>query len=247
MLKWYGIDLHIHTVLSPCGDWGMTPKVIVERAKVKNIDIIAITDHHMVENYPAVKYWGDKMGVFILPGIEIQSREEAHIVGIFKDYLYALNFQKELWNFLPNLKNDENLFGIQVVVNEKDEVERIEERLLSISVSLSIEEILTMIKKMEGISILAHIDRPVYSVISTLGFIPEYLEYDIIEFSKKVNLQKFLEEQPNLRNKPYIISSDAHYINDIMEPKSFLSLEGFSWNNFLRAIKENNIKNKVEV
>ncbi|MEN2983406.1 MAG: PHP domain-containing protein [Dictyoglomaceae bacterium] len=247
MLKCYGIDLHIHTVLSPCGDWSMTPRAIIERAKMRKINIIAITDHHIVENYPAVKYWGDKMGVFTLPGIEIQSREEAHIVGIFKDYLYALEFQRELWNYLPNLKNNENLFGVQVVVNEKDEVERIEERLLSISVTLSIEEILKMIEKMEGISILAHIDKPIYSVVSTLGFIPESLRYDIIEFSKKVNPTKFLEKYPHLGKKPYIISSDAHYIDDIMEPKSYLILDDFTWDNFLKAFKEKNIKNKVEV
>lgn len=246
-MRCYAIDLHIHTVLSPCGDWSMTPKAIVERAKMKKIDIIAITDHHIVENYPAVKYWGDKMGVSVLPGIEIQSKEEVHIVGIFKDYSCAFNFQKKLWDYLPNLKNDENLFGIQVVVNEKDEVERVEERLLAVSVSLSIEEILNMIKKMEGISILAHIDKPVYSVISTLGFIPESLRYDIIEFSKRGDPKKLFEKYPNLKNKPYIVSSDAHYINDIMEPKSFLNLGNFSWNDFLIAIKENNLKTIVEV
>lgn len=247
MLKWYGIDLHIHTVLSPCGDWSMTPREIVEKARMEKIDVLAITDHNIVENYPSVKYWGDKMGIFILPGIEIQSREEAHILGIFKDYLSALNFQRELWKYLPNLKNNENLFGIQVVVNDKEEVERVEEKLLATSVSLSIEEILNKVREMEGISILAHIDRPIYSVISTLGFIPESLNYDIIEFSRRGDPIKFFKEHPKLKNKPYIISSDAHYINDIMEPKSFLFLEDFSWDNFLISIKRNNIKNKAEV
>ncbi|MGB9858188.1 MAG: PHP domain-containing protein [Dictyoglomaceae bacterium] len=246
-MRWYGIDLHIHTVLSPCGDFSMSPKAIVERAKMLNIDIIAITDHHIVENYPAVRYWGEKMGVIVLPGIEIQTKEEVHIVGIFKDYLSALEFQKKIWTYLPNLRNDENLFGIQVVVNENEEVERIEERLLSVSLSLSIEEVIDLIREKNGISILAHLDRPSYSIISNLGFIPETLKYDILELSKRGEPEKFITDFPSLKDKPLIISSDAHFINDMIMPKTFLGLDSFSWENFLRSLKSKKIRYQMEV
>lgn len=246
-MRWYGIDLHIHTVLSPCGDWSMSPKKIVERAKMLNIDIIAITDHHIVENYPVVKYWGDRMGIVVLPGMEIQTKEEVHIVGIFKDYLSALKFQNEIWSFLPNLKNDENLFGVQVVVNEKEEVERIEERFLATSLSLSLKEAINLIRKRNGISILAHLDRPSYNVISNLGFIPEDLEYDVLELSKRGNPEKFLKKFPNLEEKPLIICSDAHFIDDMIKPKTFLGLDNFSWENLLQAFKDKNIKHQMEV
>jgi len=246
-LKWYGIDLHIHTVLSPCGDFSMAPKKIIERAKLNNIDIIAITDHHIVENYPAVKYWGDKMGIIVLPGMEIQTKEEVHVIGIFEDYIYALNFQEYIWKYLPDLKNDENLFGIQVVVNEKEEVERIEERLLSTSINISIENVIDMIRNERGISILAHVDKPVYSIISNLGFIPEFLYYDAIEISRNKSPEKFWQEYPYLRDKPLIISSDAHFINDIMMPMTFIGLNNFSWDGFKDAILNKNIRYKMEV
>jgi hypothetical protein len=38
-LKLYKADMHIHTCLSPCGDWGMSPKRIVEKSLEKKLDI----------------------------------------------------------------------------------------------------------------------------------------------------------------------------------------------------------------
>jgi predicted metal-dependent phosphoesterase TrpH len=139
-LAWVGIDLHIHSVLSPCGDWSMSPKNIIERVKKMNIGVIAITDHHMVENYPAISFWGERMGVLVIPGMEIQTSEEVHIVSLFEDYDTALKFQKDIFNYLPDAKNREEIFGVQVVVNEKDEVERIEERLLNTSILLNVTD-----------------------------------------------------------------------------------------------------------
>ncbi|PMQ01640.1 MAG: histidinol-phosphatase [Dictyoglomus sp. NZ13-RE01] len=245
-MRWYGIDLHVHTVLSPCGDFEMSSKNIVKRAKMLGVEILAITDHHMVENYPAVKYWGDKMDVIVIPGMEIQSREEVHVVGLFENYETALEFQKVIWRYLPIMKNNEDLFGLQVVINEKDEVERIEERLLLTSTSLSLKEVTELIKKYEGLAVLAHIDKPMYSVISNLGFIPDDLNFDVLELSKNCDLNKF-SNMYNIKNKPVIISSDAHYLEDMIKPKTFLGMEDFSWKDFVKALKCKNIKYQLEV
>jgi len=94
-LKWVGVDLHIHTILSPCGDWDMSPKKIVERAKEVGLSVMGITDHHMVENFPAVSYWGKRLGILVIPGMEIQTKEEVHVLALFKDYELAYNFQKK--------------------------------------------------------------------------------------------------------------------------------------------------------
>jgi len=241
-LAWVGIDLHIHSVLSPCGDWSMSPKNIIERVKKMNIGVIAITDHHMVENYPAISFWGERMGVLVIPGMEIQTSEEVHIVSLFEDYDTALKFQKDIFNYLPDTKNREEIFGVQVVVNEKDEVERIEERLLNTSISLNVTDTVKKIKEYGGIIILAHVDRPSFSIISNLGFIPKDLFFDFIELSNKTNHNKFISEHPELKDKKFLISSDAHYLEDIKEPKTFIYLEEFSKKAVFKSLKEKNIK-----
>ena len=48
------IDLHMHSVLSPCGDLGMTPNNIVGMALLKEVDYIALTDHNTAKNLPAL-------------------------------------------------------------------------------------------------------------------------------------------------------------------------------------------------
>lgn len=226
-MSWVGLDLHIHTVLSPCGDWDMSPKKIIERAKEVGLSVIGITDHHMVENYPAVAFWGEKKGVVVIPGMEIQTKEEVHVLAFFKDYNGAFMFQKELWKYLPKSRNNEDIFGAQVVVNEKEEVERVEDRLLLTSVDLSLEDVTKLIRYFEGIIVLAHVNKPSFSVLSNLGFIPENLDYDLIELAEINNINNFIRNNPMIyRNKDkLIISSDAHYLEDIVYPRSFINIE----------------------
>ena len=45
-LTGFKADLHIHTVLSPCGDLEMSPTAIVDRALSRGLDMIAISDHN---------------------------------------------------------------------------------------------------------------------------------------------------------------------------------------------------------
>ncbi|HOJ92999.1 MAG TPA: PHP domain-containing protein [Dictyoglomaceae bacterium] len=241
-MKWYGADLHIHTVLSPCGDWSMSPKAIIERAKDLGIDIIAITDHHIVENYNAVSYWGEMMNIVVIPGMEIQTKEEAHITALFEDYKSALAFQKDMWQYLPDMKNNEEIFGVQVVVNENEEVERVEDKLLATSVNLGLEEVIAKIRKFNGIVNLAHIDRPVFSVLSNLGFIPEDISYDFLELSYRVDIKKFFESNYHLLKDSFIISSDAHFIEDMKVPKTYIGLEEYSIKEVFYSLREKKVK-----
>jgi len=238
------MDLHIHTVLSPCGDWEMSPKKIIERVKELGLGVIGITDHHTVENYPAVAFWGEKRGVVVIPGMEIQTKEEVHVVALFKDYNKSLMFQKELWKYLPENKNNEDLFGVQVVVNENEEVERIEDRLLLTSVNLSLEEVTKLIREFEGIIVLAHVNKPSFSVLSNLGFIPENLDFDFIELTEVNNIEDFIRSNiilNNSRNR-LIVSSDAHYINDIRITRSFINIERLTIESAFFCLKNKYVK-----
>ncbi len=54
MLKPFWVDLHIHTLLSPCGELEMGAPEIVERAREAGLDVIGIADHNTCENFPGI-------------------------------------------------------------------------------------------------------------------------------------------------------------------------------------------------
>ena len=71
-------DLHIHTVLSPCGDLEMSPSAIVQRALARGLDMIAISDHNTTRQVKVTQKIGRANGLFVLGGVEVTSQEEAH-------------------------------------------------------------------------------------------------------------------------------------------------------------------------
>lgn len=60
-------DLHIHSCLSPCGDQDMTPKNIVNMALLKELELIALTDHNSCKNCPAIMKAAAGTGLVVLP------------------------------------------------------------------------------------------------------------------------------------------------------------------------------------
>ncbi len=203
-------DLHIHTCLSPCADLEMSPLKVIRKAVEKGLDIIAICDHNSAKNTPYAFNLSKKFPIVVLPGIEVNSIEEVHILSIFDTPEKALLFQKYVYDGIKG-KNDEDLFGIQAVVNEFDEVEEIEDRLLISASSMSVEEIVEKTHSLDGIAIASHIDREAYSIIGKLGFIPPSLSLDGIEISK-TGSPKHIPE-----GFTAISSSDAHRLEEIGE------------------------------
>lgn len=201
------VDLHIHTVLSPCGDWSMSPVAIAKMAKHMHLDMIAITDHNSIYNIAACVKTCHMMGIEVIPGIEIQTKEEVHILGYFESYEKISKFYDEYEKTLPFVELDPEKQDTEVIVDENDEVLTEEKRYLIVSSSLSLEQCIALVHKYGGLAVASHVDRSAFSVMSQLGFIPEDAEFDGLEiFSSKEGLPaKF----------PLICSSDAHYINDI--------------------------------
>ena len=78
------VDLHIHSCLSPCGDMLMTPNNIVGMAYLKGLDAIAVCDHNSAGNLEAIGQVAQMMGVLLLPGLELNTREEVHLLCYFK-------------------------------------------------------------------------------------------------------------------------------------------------------------------
>ena len=111
-------DLHIHTCLSPCAELSMTPARIVERAASLGINIMAVCDHNTVEHVEVTADIAKKKGIKVIAGIEINSSEEVHVLGLFENMADALSMQAVVYENLPG-ENDEEAFGMQVLVNEE--------------------------------------------------------------------------------------------------------------------------------
>jgi len=212
MLRTLKADLHIHTCLSPCGELEMSPAAIAEQAKIKEIDIIGICDHNSAENVQAVIKAAQKFEISVLPGIEVTSQEEVHILALFDKVEEAFKLQEIIYENLPG-ENDEETFGMQVVVNDQGQVLGFNKKLLIGASTLSVEEVIAIIHSLNGLAIASHIDREAFSIISQLGFIPDHLEFDALEISPFTSPR---EAQQKFKPACALASfSDAHFLREI--------------------------------
>ncbi|MBO7208654.1 MAG: PHP domain-containing protein [Clostridia bacterium] len=215
MRCWY--DFHIHTALSPCGDNDMTPNNIVNMAKIKGLDAIAVTDHNSVKNAKAVMDAGSLIGLTVIPGMEIETCEEIHVVALFPNIENAVFAGDQVAKHLPSAKNRPDIFGEQLIMDKEDNVVGYEEQMLITATDLDIFEVFSLVKSAGGVAYPAHVDRHSYSVLSNLGFIPPELDTKFIEISKNVTDVNQYVANKNLEKYNLIFSSDAHYLWDISE------------------------------
>ena len=224
-LKAFAVDLHIHSCLSPCGDIDMTPNNIVNMSLLKGLDAIGIADHNSAKNLPGIEKLAKEAGLTLVPGIEVNTKEEIHVLAYFQKVEDALFVGDKLYEKLPDIKNNEKLFGEQLVLNEFDEETGRIEKLLINAVDISIEELRYMVKRLNGVIVPAHIDRRSFSIISNIGFIPDELNIKTVEHSSSyVKGQNPLVDMISSGYR-IIRSSDAHYLHQISEREFFMHLE----------------------
>ncbi|MGA9363434.1 MAG: PHP domain-containing protein [Bacteroidota bacterium] len=236
MLRYFKVDLHVHTCLSPCADLKMSPRKITEQAVKNNVDLIAICDHNSAENVVAVQSAAKGQSVVVLAGMEVCTKEEAHVLAIFEELGPALELQELVYRNLHG-ENDPEAFGLQVIVNEIDEVEGFQDKLLIGAADLSIEEAVNYIHQLDGLAIASHIDRESYSVIGHLGFIPENLEFDALELSRNISYAEARKRFAEYKRYPFIKNSDAHFLNDIGESATEYLLEEPSFGEIKKALR----------
>jgi PHP family Zn ribbon phosphoesterase len=208
-------DLHIHTCLSPCADLSMTPRAIVGKAASLGINIIAVCDHNSAENVGVTRDLAREKGINVIPGIEICSSEEVHVLGLFGDLEGVMKMQDVVYDNLQPGENDEDRFGMQVVVNEIDEVMDFNRRLLIGATGLSVNRVVELIHEFGGIAIASHIDREGFGIIGQLGFIPPEIEFDALEISRRISIDEALRTFSGYRRFPWVTSSDAHLLDEI--------------------------------
>jgi PHP family Zn ribbon phosphoesterase len=224
MLRAFRCDLHMHTCLSPCAEFDMYPKALIDKCIREKLDLIAICDHNASENVPYVLSLAKGKPLTVLPGMEISSMEEVHLLALFDDMRHLANLQAIVYEHLPG-KNREDVFGCQVIVNDRDEVEGMNERMLIGATQLPLQEIIDLIHSLGGLAVASHIDRPSYSIISQLGFIDPSMPFDALEVTPDTGIRRARQQYPGLSSFAFIESSDAHFIRDIGRAFTTMILE----------------------
>lgn len=214
-MRAFKADLHIHSVLSPCGGLEMSPSALVSRAKEIGLDWIAITDHNSLANCSAYEQVARAAGLAFSWGVEVQSAEEIHILVYFDDSEAARSFDQALYNSLIPMQNDVDFFGDQVVIDENEDIIRMENRALANSSLWELGELCEQALAHDGFVVPAHVDAGANSIISQLGFMPDDPVFDAFGITARCDIAKWKARQPYFVDKAFIRSSDAHYLSDL--------------------------------
>lgn len=225
MKEWLA-DFHVHTLLSPCAEIEMTPHHIVMRAAEAGVNMLAVTDHNASANVEAALLCAERYGIKVFPGMEVECKEEAHILTLFDDLAALEKWQCVVDGAMSGMQNRPERFGAQFVVDDDDNFVREEERMLLGPLKLSAEEVITTVNALGGLCIAAHVDKSAYSLLAQLGFLPSDMGLAAAEISR--NRLRELEErklQFLLGGLPYVTDSDAHMMDDFLSgPKNKLRL-----------------------
>ena len=234
----YKADLHIHTLLSPCGDLDMTPSEIVRLAKERGLDIIGITDHNTTKHGRLAREYGQQAGIYVLTGVEITTKEEAHCLAFFDSDADLDTFEIYLQENLPDIPNNPQKFGYQVQIDREENIIYEEPKFLPSAISKTVEEVAEKVHTLNGLFIPAHIDRPKFSIPSQLGFIPFDLNVDAVEISCHTTQASYLSKNKYLQQKTFIQSSDAHYPDQIGSVYCFFNIENLSFKEIKWALHQ---------
>lgn len=220
-MKKYRSELHIHTVLSPDAGVEMIPPLIVRKALELNLDLIAITDHNASENAAAVIRAAQGTPLTVLPGMELQTREEVHCLCLFDTLEQLRELQRLVDKSLPDVPNNIEFFGEQFIVDHTGAFIKRKERLLLNSTQLSFEEAYQAVTNIDGLFIPAHVTRQAFGLLPHLGFVPKTIALDALEISRHISPQKAVDLYPELQNYSLIQNGDVHFIDDFLGVTTF--------------------------
>lgn len=215
-------ELHVHTVLSPCAELEMLPPLIVQEALERGIHLIAITDHNSIGNIKAVQKAAAGTVLTVLPGMELQTREEVHVLCLFDQLEQAERWHKVVTSCLPAMENRPGYFGDQLLVDETGEFVARESRLLLTSTNLSIDEVWNQVEALGGMVIPAHVNRPANGLLSMLGFVPPEIPFSALEISRHLKPSAAVALHPELASYPLVQGGDAHRLEDLRGANQFM-------------------------
>ncbi len=212
----YFYDFHVHSCLSPCGDADNTPNNLAGMAFLNGVRIMALTDHNTSKNCPAFFAAARRYGIVPIGGMELTTAEDIHAVCLFETLDDAMAFNEEIDTRRIRVKNREDIFGEQLILDDEDNVIEHEENLLINATTVSLDEAPLLAAKYGGICYPAHIDRPANGAIEILGDFPHYVGFHIAELHDKSNRDSYVSTY-GLEGIRLLFSSDAHYLDQLRE------------------------------
>lgn len=196
----------------------MIPPLIVRTTLERGINLLAITDHNASANVEAVIKAAQGRALTVLPGMEVQTREEVHMLCLFDTLEQLADWQQQVDAHLPDLENNAELFGEQFVVDETGAFVRRERRLLLASARMTLKEAATRVHALGGLAIPAHIDRKAFSLIANLGLVPEGVPFAALEITRHITSAQARQRFPQVGDFPLMQSGDAHRLDEITGP-----------------------------
>lgn len=215
----------------------MTPANIAGMAMIKGLQVIAVTDHNSCKNCEAVCKAAEEYGILAIPGMELTTVEEVHVLCFFHTLDEALAFDAFVYGKLNRFANHEAIFGRQLLMNAKDEILGTEPNLLIQSTRISFMQVYEYMKQYHGVMVPAHINKSSHSVLSNLGFIPEESRFGTVEVISEKEMEGLKGTHSYLRQCQTIVNSDAHYLHQIHEPKWYLEVEEVTIEQILNQLK----------
>lgn len=227
-------DWHIHSCLSPCADDDMTCNNIVNMALLKGLESIALTDHNSTRQLPVFHQVANRR-IHVLYGVELQTREEVHVLGYFQKLEDATALQPWIDEHLTRIPNDPSYFGHQWLVDETDQPLQEYPDLLIDSLDVTLEQAEACVHEHGGAFVLAHVWGRNNSVITQLGFIPQSLRFDGIEIVHPQDRKQVEAMHPWLHDTVWLTSSDAHNLIDIHEAEYTITSDQWTalWRNVI--------------
>jgi predicted metal-dependent phosphoesterase TrpH len=208
-------DLHIHSALSACAEMIMSPRQILLRARAAGLTVLTLADHNASAHVPLAQRLGRDNGILVIPGMEVASREEVHLLVYFADMTALAEFQELVDRNLPEEANSPEMFGYQLLYDDQDEIVGCDERLRQVGTGLGLEEIITTVHGLGGAVVPAHIHRKRFSLMSQLGFVDSTAAFDAVEIARPAWVKGGYRLGQRVEGFPALSGSDAHYLEDV--------------------------------
>ncbi|MEG1887602.1 MAG: phosphoesterase [Oscillospiraceae bacterium] len=208
-------DFHTHSCLSPCGDNDMTPSNLVNMSMLCGVEVLALTDHNTCLNCAAAMKVATAANMLFIPGMELTTSEEIHVVCLFPQLESAESFGEFVYKKLPDIKNRPEIFGDQLILNENDQLVGTIDKLLINATSIDIYSVVPLVESYGGFCLPAHIDKTSYSILSNLGFFPNDCGFTAAEISSKCDFDSLKSAHPEISDLMIFRDSDSHLLESL--------------------------------
>ena len=167
---------------------------------------------------PAFLKIAKDFGITAIPGMELTTAEEVHVVCLFPTLEDAMAFDAYVEPRILPIPNKPDKWGNQIIIDENDEPCGTFDTLLISATDISFDSVYDLLQQFHGVMIPAHIEKSTFSLLANLGFVPPDSKFKCFELKDIKRLHEMRLTNPYLENCNVITDSDAHQIDLINEP-----------------------------